>query len=170
MDRDRLLLGLAAVFAGLSVMLGAVGLAEQPFVLLLALPFGATAYFMWHQATGRLERRARARAQVGDPGPEGERRRAAARGPRGGPWTEAGSGAGPGAGDGPGTTGRAPPTPDPGPSPAEAYRILGLEPGADPEDVRAAYRERAKELHPDAESGDEEAFKRITRAYETLTD
>lgn len=163
MDRDRLLIVLAAVFAGLAVALSAVALAEQPFVLLLALPFGVTAYFMWHQATGRLERRTRARARKG--GPTGGRR-AAARGPRGGPWAEDDPGRAAGA------TGRGPPThdPDPGPSPAEAYRILGLEPGADPAEVRAAYRERAKELHPDAESGDEEAFKRITRAYETLTD
>jgi curved DNA-binding protein CbpA len=34
--------------------------------------------------------------------------------------------------------------------------------------VRAAYRERVKEVHPDTEGGDEEAFKRVTRAYETL--
>lgn len=159
MDRDRLLLGLAAVFAGLAVALAAVALAEQPFVLLLALPFGATAYFMWHQATGRLERRTRARAR--EPGPTADRRRrAAARGPRGGPW----------AADESGPSGGRSPAAGSGPSPTEAYRILGLDPGADPEAVRAAYRERAKELHPDAESGDEEAFKRITRAYETLTD
>ncbi|MFB6282080.1 MAG: J domain-containing protein [Haloferacaceae archaeon] len=158
MDRDRLLIALAAVFAGLAVALTAVALAEQPFLLLLALPFGVTAYFMWHQATGRLERRTRARAR--DPRDPRERRRnAAARGPRGG---RAGRGSARSAGVRPGT--------DAGPSPAEAYRILGLEPGADDEEVRAAYRERAKELHPDAESGDEEAFKRVTRAYETLTE
>lgn len=158
-DRDRLLLGLAAVFTGLAVALTVVALAEQPFVLLLALPFGVTAYFMWHQATGRLRRRVRARADTEHRG-GAARQRAASRGPRGGPWVDGG----------PGPTGRAPPDDDPGPSLAEAYRVLGLEPGADPEEVRVAYRERAKELHPDAESGDEEAFKRLTRAYETLTD
>lgn len=160
MDRDRLLLGLAAVFTGLAVALTVVALAEQPFVFLLALPFGVTAYFMWHQATGRLRRRVRSRPA------EGYRRRTvrrgpgAGRGPRGGPWVE----------DGPGPAGRPPSGAASGPSTAEAYRVLGLEPGADPEEVRVAYRERAKELHPDAESGDEEAFKRLTRAYETLTD
>jgi hypothetical protein len=160
-DRDRLILGLAAVFVGLAVALAAVALAEQPFLLLLALPFGATAYIMWHHATGRLEQRARARAR--ERGPAGDRRRRdAARGPRGGPWAETGA-----VGDG---ADRAPPPADPGLSPAEAYRILGLDPDAGPEEVRAAYRERAKEHHPDTSSGDEEAFKRITRAYETLTD
>ncbi|MFB6080545.1 MAG: J domain-containing protein [Haloferacaceae archaeon] len=156
MDRDRLLLGLAAVFVGLAVALTAVALAEQPFLLPVALPFAVTAYFMWHQATGRLERRTRARARSAG----ARRQRAASRGPRGGPWGDGGRG----------RRARAPSTADAGPSPAEAYRVLGLDPGAGPEEVRAAYRERAKELHPDAESGDEEAFKRITRAYETLTD
>ncbi|MFB6157124.1 MAG: J domain-containing protein [Haloferacaceae archaeon] len=160
MDRDRLLLGLAAVFAGLTVALTTVALAVEPFVLLLAVPFGATAYFMWHQATGRLEERTRARAADAD------RERAAGRGPRGGPWAEADADWERGADGGRRTA----PDADPGPTPAEAYRTLGLDPGASNEAVREAYRERVKEVHPDAEAGDEEAFKRVTRAYETLRD
>jgi curved DNA-binding protein CbpA len=49
-----------------------------------------------------------------------------------------------------------------------AYETLGLDRTADQETVRAAYRERAKRLHPDSEDGDEEAFKELNEAYETL--
>jgi curved DNA-binding protein CbpA len=31
----------------------------------------------------------------------------------------------------------------------EAYRVLGLEPGATPEQIAAAYRELMKRVHPD---------------------
>jgi len=55
-----------------------------------------------------------------------------------------------------------------GPSPAEAYRRLGLDPDADDDAVRRAYRERVKSVHPDREGGDEEEFKRVTEAYEVL--
>lgn len=52
-------------------------------------------------------------------------------------------------------------------APAEARDVLGLEPGTAPEDVEQAYRERVKEVHPD-QGGDEEAFKRVRKAYERL--
>jgi len=52
----------------------------------------------------------------------------------------------------------------------EAYETLGLDRTADGETVRRTYRERAKRLHPDGENGDEEEFKRLNEAYETLTD
>jgi hypothetical protein len=157
-DRDRLLLGLAAVFAGLAVALTAVALAEQPFLALLSLPFGVTAYLMWHQATGRLKERARRRAQR--PPRDARVGARATEGPRGGPWADPRDARA----DGAAPAGR------PGPSRTEAYRTLGLDPDASPEEVKRAYRERVKEVHPDTESGDEEAFKRINRAYETLTD
>jgi curved DNA-binding protein CbpA len=51
----------------------------------------------------------------------------------------------------------------------EAYRVLGLSPGSDADAVRDAYREKVKNVHPDAEGGDEESFKRVNEAYETLT-
>lgn len=53
------------------------------------------------------------------------------------------------------------------PTVAEAYETLGLDPGADLEAVRRAYRERAKETHPDC-GGDPEAFIRVREAYERL--
>jgi DnaJ-domain-containing protein 1 len=164
-DRDRLLLGLAAVFTGLAAALAVAALAVQPFLLLLAIPFGLTAYFMWHQATGRLAARARAREErtrraASDRGP------GAGEGPRGGPWTDGDGPTGDGRGRGRGR--RTAPTATETLSRREAYRTLGLAPGADADAVRGAYRERVKEVHPDAETGDEEAFKRVNRAYERL--
>lgn len=62
------------------------------------------------------------------------------------------------------------PGPGPGPGAADpvatAFSELGLSPGADVEEVRAAYRERVKDVHPD-QGGDEEAFKRVREAYAT---
>ena len=50
---------------------------------------------------------------------------------------------------------------------AAAYDELGLQPGASPEAVRSAYRERAKETHPDR-GGSDAAFKQLQEAYTTV--
>jgi curved DNA-binding protein CbpA len=50
-------------------------------------------------------------------------------------------------------------------SPAE---ILRVDPDADDEEIKQAYRDRVKETHPDL-GGSEEAFKRVERAYRALT-
>jgi Ca-activated chloride channel homolog len=52
------------------------------------------------------------------------------------------------------------------------YEILGLERDASPEQVRRAYREMARRLHPDVNKavGDTEFFIEAQRAYETLAD
>ncbi len=50
----------------------------------------------------------------------------------------------------------------------EARSVLGVDRDSDEEAVRTAYRERVKETHPDTDGGDEEAFKRVTAAYERL--
>lgn len=163
MDRDRLVLYLAAVFAGLTVLLAVVSLAKQPFLLVLAVPFAATTYFLWSHATGRLAERTRRRARqertrtraASDAGPRadgdrfGERTRRRAQQTAGGQQTRSTA---------------------PGPTRAEAYRTLDLEPGASSDAVRRAYRQKVKEVHPDTDSGDEESFRRVNRAYETLTD
>ncbi|ELK54581.1 DnaJ domain-containing protein, partial [Haloferax sp. BAB-2207] len=52
----------------------------------------------------------------------------------------------------------------------QALDTLDLDGDASADDVKAAYRERVKETHPDSKTGDEEAFKRVNRAYERLTD
>lgn len=49
------------------------------------------------------------------------------------------------------------------------YSILGVERDATAADIKKAYRKKARELHPDY-GGDEEAFKDLSIAYETLVD
>ncbi len=61
------------------------------------------------------------------------------------------------------------PIPD-APSPVSAaFDHLELPPSASPEDVKSAYRERVKEVHPD-HGGDPEEFKRLREAYTTVKD
>lgn len=53
------------------------------------------------------------------------------------------------------------------------YDLLGVERGADIDDIKRAYRALAKKLHPDVNAGDESAadrFKEITAAYNLLAD
>lgn len=52
----------------------------------------------------------------------------------------------------------------------EAASVLGVGPDAPGEDVRSAYRERIREVHPDTEGGDEDEFKRVRDAYERLSE
>jgi molecular chaperone DnaJ len=54
----------------------------------------------------------------------------------------------------------------------DLYEILGVRPDATPNEIRAAYRKLARELHPDvnADPADQERFKEITGAYEILSD
>ncbi len=66
--------------------------------------------------------------------------------------------------------GRQPPTGHDTPTREEAYETLDLDPGADAEAVRAAYRRKVKEVHPDVESGDEAAFREVTAAYDRLSE
>jgi DnaJ-class molecular chaperone len=50
------------------------------------------------------------------------------------------------------------------------YRILGVNQKADPESLKKAYRKAAKRYHPDISPKDEEKFKEVQEAYETLSD
>lgn len=180
-----LLLWLAVVFGGLAVTLGLAAVATgRLFVLLVVAPFAVTAYFMWMQSTGRLRERlrdsgraqsfgerrestfgadagrtggrsaraerARERAERGpfDGGPFGGRRERRRRRQRRGERIR-------------------PPNGDDGPTLAEAYDRLGLTPDAEMGEVKATYREKVKDAHPDS-GGDEERFKQVTEAYDTI--
>lgn len=150
--------GLAVTFGTLAGLLVLVALFE-PFALLVAIPLALVTYLFWYHASGRLRRRVRkstdssanrrrARFGTDDRGewsPPNERRD-----PRGGRTR------------GTGSNGE---TPDVGR--AEAYRRLGLQSNASTDEVKRAYRRKVKEVHPDR-GGDEEHFKRIREAYETL--
>lgn len=158
MTRSRLLLALAAVFAGLAAVLFVLGVVYSLLLLPVSLLFAATAYLLWYHATGRLVARMRHRAAR-----ESQRTRAedARRASRSGPNSRSSQ-------DedrwvwGAGTTVSQ--------SKTRAARVLGVSADADQETIRQAYRERAKEVHPDAEDGSEEAFKEATAAYERLRD
>jgi molecular chaperone DnaJ len=53
------------------------------------------------------------------------------------------------------------------------YAVLGVSRDASPEEIKRAYRQLARQHHPDANRDDPEAgerFKEITRAYEVLSD
>jgi curved DNA-binding protein CbpA len=55
--------------------------------------------------------------------------------------------------------------------PAGYYAILEVDPSAPPEAIAAAFRRKARELHPDVpETGDAEAFIEAKQAYDVLSD
>ena len=53
------------------------------------------------------------------------------------------------------------------------YEVLGVDKSASADDIKKAYRKKAKEFHPDLHPGDrecEQKFKEVNEAYEVLSD
>lgn len=50
------------------------------------------------------------------------------------------------------------------------YQVLGIEPGASPEEAKAAFRDAAKRYHPDVggDTADPEKFQQALEAYEAI--
>ncbi len=154
----RLLLVLGGVFATLAVMLLFLGVTVTPVALGVAVPFAGVAYLLWYHATGRLEERAHERARRADAegrDQAGQSRRA--RNARADGTREQTESAGQ-------QQRRRPPS---GMSRTRAREILGVDPDASEADVRRAYREQVKAVHPDR-GGDPDAFRRVKQAYERL--
>ena len=192
---SRIVSGLAVVFGGMAAVFVALAVAYNPVFLGVAAVFGAAAYFVWYHASGRFARRlyrgveSQAQAEGAGAGPReewvpprdgqtareaaGRQRRASARNRRragGGEARGRGGSGGPGRGNARADGARAGVPPNDGITTREAYDRLGLDPGADADAVRSAYRERVKEVHPDTDGGDEDEFKRVKDAYERLSE
>jgi DnaJ-domain-containing protein 1 len=183
-NRERLVTGLAVTFAGMAALLTLVAVALEPLALFVAAPFAVVAYLLWYQASGRLVERVYASVEQQARVDERTRTRRTARGAAEADGGRDGVGTGPRDARGRRANGRrareagrrrgrqrqrqAPRT-DTGPTAQEAYGILDLDPSADQSAVRNAYRERVKETHPDR-GGSEEEFKRVTAAYERLSE
>lgn len=148
MNRSGLLIGVASVLAGTSVLLVVLGAVYNLLIALLAIPFGAAAYLLWMDATGRIQMRFRAKQRRTTPSGD---RTTQTQQTRQRSWEH-----------------RAPQPPREQPSRSKARRVLGVGPEADQAEIRSAYRDRVKEVHPDAENGDEEAFKQVSQAYNRL--
>jgi hypothetical protein len=54
--------------------------------------------------------------------------------------------------------------------PQDLYEILGVAVTATPEEIRAAFRKKARQTHPDMEGGSDKAFAAVNEAHTILSD
>jgi DnaJ-domain-containing protein 1 len=186
---ERLISGVAAALGLSAAAVTVLAFVFEVYALIiLSLMLGAAAGFMWYQASGRLAAKIyRSVEQQGRQNSGGRRRRTRTRtretggfgagpredwtppGGRGGNGQRARTNGGPGGRGGARQQRRTAPSTSPTMGRKEAFRTLGLSVDADEDAVKRAYREKVKEVHPDTDGGDEEAFKKVNRAYERLT-
>ncbi|WP_158056146.1 J domain-containing protein [Halorussus halophilus] len=173
MKQTKLLFGLASVFAGLATVQFVLGFVYSPVFFAVALPFAVAAYLIWYHASGRLAERVR-QGRAGEYRDETTETGGFGAGPRESFSERSRFGSGFDAREqgrqrgNRRTRNRPPNQPNSGPSVTEASRTLGVTPDADTEQVRQAYRQKVKAVHPDSEDGDEEQFKQVQEAYERL--
>lgn len=180
MQHEVVLAWLAALFGLMAVTLVVAAVLVNWAVLVVALPLAGMAALLWYHASGRLTERMRSQARRRSRGrgrqrARGQRRRRAPGQPGPGPAGAGGGpfGGGPRGANGVGGAGRRSAgredlgPPDDEMSHSAALAVLDLEPGAGDEAVRAAYRRKVKQTHPDR-GGDRETFIEVTEAYEAL--
>jgi DnaJ homolog subfamily C member 7 len=51
---------------------------------------------------------------------------------------------------------------------SNSYDILEIDEDADENEIKKAFRKKALETHPDKTGGDDELFKKVREAYETI--
>jgi curved DNA-binding protein CbpA len=52
----------------------------------------------------------------------------------------------------------------------DPYKDLGVDKDADPKEIKAAYRKKVQDVHPDKKGGDREEFEKVQNAYMVLRD
>lgn len=172
-SETQLVTGIAAAFAAMSAVLALAAAATvTPLVLVPAVAFALAAYFMWFHASGRLAARVYAGVEA-QATRESRQRTSVGAGPRGAWERPRGTAT---------RTERArrrrstrertarQQAADEARARRRAARVLGVEPDADEAAIRSAYRDRIKDVHPDADGGDEAEFKRVREAYEALAE
>ncbi|MFB6189715.1 MAG: J domain-containing protein [Halapricum sp.] len=179
---------MAAAFAGMTVLFALVGVVYNPVILAVAVLFGGVTYLLWAHGSGRMASRLYERVERQAAANTGGRRRRDPRRERGGfgagpreDWEPPGGRASQRARDrrqrvrgrqadprGQRRSRQRAPRQSDGPTAAEAYRTLDLDPGADQQAIKQAYREKVKTAHPDTDDGDREQFKEVKAAYERL--
>lgn len=174
MQRSRFIIALAVAFGAMTVALAIAGALYNLAILAPAGLFGAVTYLLWMHGTGRLAARVYRRVEQqaatngGPSGPSGatEARRQE---PTGRTRRSRRTGSRRTTDRRRGTSATRPDRSEPEEmSRREASRVLDVEIGADQETIKRAYRERVKDVHPDAADGDTQAFKRVRTAYERL--